>query len=261
MHPILFTVGDFPLYSYGLMMAVGVLTGLFTLDSEAKRYGWDRDQITRLVVVTFLMGLVGARAVYVITRLGDPAVNAWDLITNFRSGFVYYGGLAAAWAYLVVYLRINRDKLPFWPVSDAFAMGICIGLAMGRIGCVLGGCCYGTSCDYPWGVTMVQEAHLGPVHPVQVYEFLLLVAMYAWFMLRLRHQKRFDGQIVAIFVGVYAVARYVLEFWRGDHIRGFLIEPWLSTSQFLSLIFLPLAVWIWHQRRRTAPLKAIVAKG
>jgi phosphatidylglycerol:prolipoprotein diacylglycerol transferase len=252
MYPTLFKIGSFELFTYGLMMALGVLAGLFAVNSEAKRLGWNRDTMTRLVVWTFLMGLLGSRVVYVMTRLNEPNVDLLAVAFNLRAGFVYYGGLVASWLYLIWYLR--RYRLPFWPVLDAFAMGICIGLAVGRFGCLLGGCCYGTPTTLPWGVIMAKEPALGHLHPVQAYEGVFLIALMGLLWWR-RTRKRYEGELVVWFVGIYAIARYVLEFWRGDGIRGFVIEDILSTSQFISVPMLVLAVWL-HIKRRPASVRA-----
>ena len=247
MHPLLFSIGGFELYSYGLLMALGVLAGLKVVDQEAIRLGWNRDQMTRLVVVTFLMGLLGSRVVYVLTRLNDPTVNIWEVAFNLRAGFVFYGGLGASWLYLVIYLW--RRALPFWSVIDAFSLSICIGLAVGRIGCLLGGCCFGSPTDLPWGVIMEKDRALGHLHPVQLYEFIFLVILFiALWAKRLR--KSYDGQITVLFVGIYCIGRYILEFWRGDLIRGYLIEDILSTSQFISLLFLPIVIGLHFSLRK-----------
>lgn len=251
MHPILIKIGPFALYSYGLMMALGVLTGLAVVDAESRRNNWNRDVMWRLVVFTFLVGLLGSRIVYVITLLNDRSADLIAVLFNMRAGFVYYGGLIASWLFLIGYLKAKR--LPFWPVLDAFAMAICLGLAVGRVGCLLGGCCYGIPTKRPWGVVMLQESALGPLHPVQAYEAIALVAIFAvlWFR---RRSQRYQGEAVVWFVGLYAIIRYILEFWRGDLIRGYVIDEWLTTSQFLSIPLLVCAIVLHirlsHRRRR-----------
>lgn len=249
MHPVLFSIGSFSFYSYGLMMAVGVLAALYVVDKEGERYGLNRDLVTKMVVYTFLMGLFGARVLYIITRLSDPTVSIWDLLINVRAGFVYYGGLASSWLFLVWFLWRYKKELPFWPMTDAASLGICVGLAMGRIGCLLGGCCFGSSCDLPWGVHMANEPALGSLHPVQLYEFIFLMVMFAFLWWR-RTKKSYEGEVTVIFIGSYAIARYILEFYRGDLIRGFIVEPWMSTSQFIGLIFLPIAIAIHLKLRK-----------
>lgn len=228
-------------------MAFGVLAGLAVLDQEAKRYGWDRDRMTRFGVITFVVGLLGSRALYVLTRMSDPRVDIWAVAFNLRAGFVYYGGLIASWSYIVWHML--RHKLPFWPMNDAFSMAICIGLAIGRFGCLLGGCCYGSPTSLPWGVVMVQEAQLGPLHPAQMYEALPLIAFFALAWWRRRH-KKYEGEITVWFIGFYAVLRYFVEIWRGDSIRGFLIPDLMSTSQFISVPMLIVAVAIYFKVRK-----------
>lgn len=248
MYPILFKIGSFELFTYGLMMALGVLAGLIAVTLEAKRYGWNVDQMTRLVVWTFLMGLLGSRVVYVLTRLNEPNVDLIAVAFNLRAGFVYYGGLIASWLYLIWY--VGRYHMPFWPIMDTFSYGICIGLAIGRIGCLLGGCCFGSPTDLPWGVIMAKEEALGHLHPVQLYEFIILIAMFIPLWLR-RSKKAYEGEITVWFVGLYAVARYILEIYRGDLIRGYVIDDWVTTSQFISLPMLLLAIYLhFHLRKK-----------
>jgi phosphatidylglycerol:prolipoprotein diacylglycerol transferase len=239
MHPILFRIGSFELFTYGLMMAVGVLSSLFFMTIEAKRFHLDSDKVTRLVVWTFLAGLIGSRVMYVVTRLSDPGLDFWAVLFNLRAGFVYYGGLIASWLYLIWWVKKNRA--PFWPVMDMNALGICIGLGVGRIGCLLGGCCFGSPTTLPWGVIMEKEEALGHLHPVQAYEALFLFVLFALMWARRKH-KAYEGEFVVWFVGLYAIVRFLLEYIRGDLIRGFLIEDYLSTSQFLSIPMLVLAI-------------------
>lgn len=256
MSPILFKLGSFTLYSYGLLMAVGVLVGLSVMTHEAKRYRWNVDQITRLYVFTFLMGLVGSRVVYVMTRLNEPNADILAMLFNLRAGFVYYGGLIASWLYLVWYIK--RHRLPTWAVSDVCSMAICLGLAVGRVGCTLGGCCYGSPTDMPWGIVMEKEAALGPLHPVQMYEAIFLVAIFVGFWIR-RKTKAYDGEITVWFVGSYAVARFILEIYRGDLVRGFLVDDIMSTSQFISLPLLAVAVLLHFRLRKKPVLKPAIA--
>lgn len=254
MYPILFKLGSFELFTYGLMMALGVLAGLIAVNLEAKRYKWDHDRMTRLVVWVFLMGLVGSRVVYVLTRLNEPNIDLFEVAFNLRAGFVYYGGLISSALFLMWYVR--HYKMPFWPTLDTFAYGICIGLAIGRIGCLLGGCCYGSTTDLPWGVIMVKEAALGHTHPVQMYEFLILIAMFVPLWMR-RKSKGYEGEITIWFVGLYAVARYILEIYRGDLIRGYLIDQVMTTSQFISIPLLILSIVLHFKLRAQKRVAAV----
>lgn len=249
MYPILFKIHTFELYTYGLMMALGVIAGIQVVNREALRNHWNVDQLTRLSVYTFIVGLLGSRVVYVMTRLNEPNLDLWQVAFNLRAGFVYYGGLIAAWLFLVVYIK--KYRLPFWDLLDSYALAICIGLALGRIGCLLGGCCYGSSCNLPWAVSLAKEPVLGKLHPVQAYEFIFLVGLF-FVMWRRRIAKKYAGELVVWFVGSYAVARYFLEIFRGDVVRGYVIDDYLTTSQFISVPLLLVSVYLHFSLKNQA---------
>ncbi len=239
MHPILLKLGPLTLYSYGLLVALGFLAGLTVADKEAKRFSWDRDWINKLVVFDFLIGLLGARITYVITRLGEE--NFFTSLFDIHSGFVFYGGLIASWLYL--YISVRKKKISLWSVLDVFAMAICIGEGVGRFGCLLGGCCYGTPTTLPFGVIMHAEKHLGPLHPVQAYEGIALILFFLALWLRRTH-KKYNGEAVVWFVGYYSIIRFILEYYRGDSIRGFVIDNILSTSQFISILIFAFTIFL-----------------
>ncbi len=245
MHPILLKLGPVQLYSYGFLVAMGLLAGLTVIDREAKRLGWNRDEMSKLVIVTFLVGLLGGRVTYVITRLG--AEDPLSALIDPHAGFVFYGGLVASWSY--IYWQAKKRKLPLWEVLDSFALGICIGEGIGRFGCLLGGCCYGKACELPWAVSLVTEPNLGKIHPVQAYEGLSLIALFALLWWR-RLYKKYAGESVVAFVAAYAVIRFILEYFRGDSIRGYVIEGVLTTSQAIGVIIFAFAIYL-HQKRIT----------
>ncbi len=239
MHPILFQLGPLKLYSYGFLVALGILAGMTVIDLEAKRRGWNRDLMSKHALITAVMGLVGGRIMYVITVLGkeDPIKSLFDP----HAGFVFYGGLIASWAYIYWYAK--KLKYNLWEVLDSFALGICIGEGIGRFGCLLGGCCYGSHCDLPWAVSLVTEPNLGKLHPVQAYEGIILFILFAILWKRRLH-KKYAGESVVAFVGAYAIIRFILEYVRGDLIRGFVIDNYLTTSQAIGIGVFIFAVYL-----------------
>lgn len=253
MHPVLLDLGFFKLHSFGFFLALAVLAAMKIVDLEAARRGWNRDQLKRLVAYDFLAALIGSRVVLVLTLVGKPGVNVWEAAFNPRAGFVYYGGMIGAWAFAAWYLR--RHRLPLWPITDAFTLGMVAGMAIGRLGCFTGGCCYGHPTDLPWGVTMVYEAGLGLLHPVQLYDSFLLALLFA-FLWRRRRKKKFEGELTAIFLMAYAVLRYVTEMFRGDSIRGVLVEGFLSTSQAIGIPVLALGAYLYWHLSKTKSKKA-----
>lgn len=239
MFPILLELGPLKLYSYGFLVAMGLLAGMTAIDQEAKRYNWNRDQMSKIVLMTFVMGLVGGRITYVITVLGkeDP----WKALIDPHAGFVFYGGLIASWSY--IYWKAKKLKYNLWDVLDSFALGICIGEGIGRFGCLLGGCCYGSHCDLPWAISLVTEPNIGKVHPVQAYEGIILFVLFALLWKR-RLFKKYSGETVVAFVGAYAIIRFIIEFFRGDLIRGYVIDGVLTTSQTIGIFTFSFAIYL-----------------
>ncbi|HET8945341.1 MAG TPA: prolipoprotein diacylglyceryl transferase, partial [Candidatus Polarisedimenticolia bacterium] len=189
------------------------------------------------------------------------------MVQNLRSAGVYYGGLGLAVAAGVWYVR--RHRLPLGKVADLAAPALSLGQAIGRLGCFLAGCCYGRTCDLPWGVTFhdpraaeLTGVPIGvPLHPTQLYHaaadvLTLVVAM------ALMRRRRFDGQVFWTWLLLYAVLRAVVEHWRGDLARGVFFSGALSTSQIISIpIALVSAVMLWRLSRRasTAPTASVAA--
>ena len=158
-----------------------------------------------------------------------------------RSGGVFYGGLICATTVAVVYL--HRHGLPGWRIADMGAPSIALGEAIGRWGCFAAGCCYGKEWHGPFAVTFTDSfAHdavgtpLGvPLHPTQIY--LSLNALVIFVILQWAYRRKtFDGEVFWLYVLLYAITRGILEIWRGDLVRGFVIPGVLSTSQGIGLV-------------------------
>jgi phosphatidylglycerol:prolipoprotein diacylglycerol transferase len=179
-----------------------------------------------------------------------------------EGGFTYYGGLIAASAAAWVLLR--RDRFPFWKAADMAGFAIPIGLGFGRMGCLMAGCCFGETCDLPWAVAFPWRSlasaeqfrdHLIPsykmwslpVHPTQIYESAASLGIAAVCLLWVHGRKRYDGQVFAAFLALYALARFLLEFLRRDDRGGVL---GLTTSQLLGVGMLAVAAVIHFTRGR-----------
>jgi len=183
-------------------------------------------------------------------------------------GLTYYGGLIAATAVAVWLCR--RDRFPLGKAADASALGIAVGLGFGRMGCLLAGCCFGRTSDVPWAMTFPPysdasdaQAKLGlidsraveslAVHPTQIYESVGCFAIAAFLILWLSGRKRYDGHVFLAFLGLYAVLRFLLEFWRADDRGGFI---GLSTSQLIGLGLMA-GILAFHTVRRRALAHAV----
>ena len=168
----------------------------------------------------------------------------WHWLRLDDPGYVWYGGMLGGLITAVFYFR-SRPHLNPWLYADAFTPAIMTGAAIGRVGCFLGGCCYGVETELPWGVTFPRMDH--PVHPTQLYDATIAAILGVGLLYRFRH-RRFDGEAIAILLMAYPLFRALTESVRGDPERGFL-GP-LSTSQLISipLFMIGLGIYVWRAR-------------
>ena len=305
MHQVLLSIHGFALHSYGVLIALGFAVGIVLAVRDARRMGMREERVLDLCFWVLIAGLVGARILYILTNLPDYVATCregaasgsgrellWKctaVLHIWEGGLVFYGGFFGALVAVLVFAR--RRSLPFLRTADALAPALAIGHFFGRLGCYAAGCCWGRVCG-AWGARFPRRslafedfaAHgrlapgqelTPPVHPTQLYEaggelllFFLLVL--------LRRRKRFDGQLFLCYLFVYPLLRGVVEIFRGDAIRKFVLpiptprldrwlglpagEPsFLSTSQFLSiLVVVGAAALALALRRRARRTRAII---
>jgi phosphatidylglycerol:prolipoprotein diacylglycerol transferase len=256
MHPILFEVGDWPVYSYGVLLALAYLAGLQLAVVRGRRAGLDGARIMDLGIYLIIAALVGAKLMLIVVDFNYFRQQPRELLSLVRAAGVFYGGLLAAFAVAMVLIR--RYKLPLWQTTDAFAPGIALGHVVGRLGCLLAGCCYGRPTDLPWGITFTDPAAasnvgtpLGvPLHPTQVYEAGAELLILVFLLITERRGRPFPGRTFWSYMLLYAVSRFIIEFYRGDD-RGTLAG--LSTSQAVSVALAPVAlIMLLRLRRRSA---------
>ena len=245
MYPELFRIGSFPVTTYGIWLALGMLLALFVASRLAARDGLPKDRIYDIGLWTLIGGLLGSKILMMFT---EPDVQIFTL-DFLRSGGVYYGGFLGG--FLALVLLIRYYKVPFWKVGDAFAPGVALGQAFGRQGCFAAGCCWGKHTDLPWGVHFTQAGHdytgvptFGPdgsalyLHPTQLYESFFMLLVFG-FLVYLHRKKKFDGQILVAYGIIYAIFRFLIEFVRDDprgDLFGLTTMTGLSTSQLISLV-------------------------
>lgn len=245
MYPELFRIGTFPVTTYGIFLAVGMLLALFVASRLAARDGLPRERIYGLGLWVLVGGLVGSKLLMILV---EPNVEVFTL-DFLRSGGVFYGGLIGGFLAVVILVRLY--KLPFWKVADAFAPGVALGQAFGRQGCFAAGCCWGKVCDSPLGVHFSEAGHeytgvpiVGPdgsdlfLYPTQLIESFTMLAVFGLLFWLHRH-KKFDGQILLIYGIIYSLVRFSIEFIRDDprgDLFGFTTLTGLSTSQGISLV-------------------------
>lgn len=267
MHPILLELKlgslNIPIHTYGLMIAVGFLTGVYTVRKLAARSGVKPDLVSDLAFWLLMIGFAGARLLYIITRLDFFIANPGEILRVWEGGLVFFGGLIAATAYAFWFFR--KHQLQVWKMTDILSPGVVVAHAFGRVGCLAAGCCYGKPTGAPWGIRLNSELvdfqlRGIPLHPTQIYESTALFILFAGMLWVFRH-KKFDGQVGLTYFMLYPVIRSIIEIFRGDTVRGFVVDGILSTSQFISLlVFLAAGYWLMvrlkhaqeehHARRR-----------
>jgi phosphatidylglycerol---prolipoprotein diacylglyceryl transferase len=269
MHPKLFTVtiptfallghsfgGPVTLHTYGFLLAVAFLAGLFVVSSQAKRAGMDPARLTDMAVWLLIAGLVGAKVLLVAVDWRFYLRNTRELWSIFQSGGVFYGGLLGGIGVAIFF--VWRYKLPGWATADVLAPGVVIGQAIGRLGCFAAGCCFGKPASVPWAVTFTDVYAARQVgtpmdtalHPTQIYESLACFLIF-FFLLWLGPRKSFHGQVILTYAVLYSSFRFAVEFFRGDPDRGSVFGGLLSTSQLIAILLVLSAALVFPYVRRT----------
>ena len=257
MHPILFDLGPATIYTYGVLLASAYLLGLKLAMVRAQARGLDQARVLDLGIYIIISALVGAKLLLVVTDFRTFVSDPSELITLARSGGVFYGGLILAVSVALWYIR--KIGLPLWTTTDLFAPGIALGHVVGRFGCFFAGCCWGKPTDVPWAITFTNPyaaANVGtplnvPLHPTQLYEAGAEALILAVLLATERRGRPYPGRTFWVYMLLYAVSRFIIEFYRNDP-RGSVLM--FSTSQFISLVLAPLAViMLVTLARRSAP--------
>lgn len=266
MHPRLFTVppfdlfgrsiGPLTLHTYGFLLAVAFLAGLFVVSSQAKKAGMDRNRLADMAVWLLIAGLVGAKVLLVIVDWRFYSRNPRELWSIFQAGGVFYGGLLGG--VLVAAWYVWHYRLSGWATADVMAPGLVIGQAIGRLGCFAAGCCFGKLASVPWAVTFTDVYAARQVgtpmdtalHPTQLYESLACFFIF-FFLLWLAPKKRFHGQVVLAYAVLYSAFRFAVEFFRGDPDRGSVFGGLISTSQLIAILLVLASAAVFPYLRRT----------
>lgn len=263
MHPILIKIGSFQMPTYGLLLALALLTAIITADRLGRREGFDGGRMLDFSTWIIVVGLVGAKILMIISDWGYYRQNPGEIfsLNTLEAGGVFYGGFIAAALFAVWYVRTYH--LPPLKMFDIYAPAIALAQSVGRLGCFSAGCDYGTRTTSFLGVVFTNpyshEVTGVPlnvrIHPTQLYESLATLIIGVILLWRFGRKKR-DGEIFLLYVVLYAVARFFLEFLRGDEDRGFVFNHLLSTSQFIAILAVLFSIGLWIYLRRRPVLAA-----
>jgi len=256
MHPKLLELGPVVFHTYGLFLAIAFIAGIWITSRNARKEGINADSVWNLGLVVLGATLVGCKLLMLITDFSYYAANPREIfsLTTLRSMGVFYGGLLLALGAAAWYMR--KRRLPAWQVADCAAPGIAFGQAIGRLGCLAAGCCYGAPSNVPWAICFTDHyagENMGTplnihLHPTQIYESLGTLLLFGYLAWRLS-RRHMTGQVILEYLGIYAVLRFVIEFFRADD-RGDIFNGLLSTSQFIAVIIFASAVFLYFYLRR-----------
>lgn len=226
------------------MVALGFLVAVHLAGRKARQSGIEAQKIYDLGLYALLFGIVGARTLHVILNLSYYAYRPLEIVMINQGGLAFHGGLLtgtiAAWVY------IKHNRLPSWKTADIVIPYVALGQAIGRIGCFLNGCCYGTPTSLAVGINL--PGHISPLHPTQPYSCLFLLSTFA--LLKLIYKKRgFDGIVFFSYFAIFSFGRFFIDFFRGD--LGAIFFG-LKASQLISIVIFFLSFVLIWRRYKTA---------
>jgi phosphatidylglycerol---prolipoprotein diacylglyceryl transferase len=268
MHPVLIyiPIGDgFSIYTYGVLTALGYLCAILWTVHEGKLRGISSERVFDLGFFNIVFAIIGGRLLYALTEWERFTSNPLEIFKIWEGGLVFYGGLIACIIFSYFYTR--KHHISMIAMADTFMPSVALGHGIGRLGCFFAGCCYGRPTD-PDSILSVIFPHnplcLAPTGiPLFATQFMEAAALLTLFMVLvwIRRHQRFSGQVFLSYLGLYAVMRAILETFRGDSVRGFIIEGVLSTSQFISALLVILTIILYIYLLRKKQSKAHRASG
>ncbi|MCG2726433.1 MAG: prolipoprotein diacylglyceryl transferase [Elusimicrobia bacterium] len=245
MHPYLFKIGNFSVPTYGILVAAGYLLGAFYIYKRNRLLNISKEQVSDILLFAIIAALLGGKLFYAVIFWNDYGLTffqkALNALKDFRYGFVFYGGLIVS--AVSVYIYSVKKNINFLAFADIAAPAIALGHAIGRIGCFFAGCCHGKPTEFICAVkfnnpeSLVSPLLIGiPIHPTQLYSsaanFIIFLTLHFMLKASLKHNWK-NGLIADSYLLLYSIARFIIEFFRGDARGDFIFA--MSPSQIISL--------------------------
>lgn len=244
MYPVLFKIGPLTVHTYGVLVALGFLTGIAFAIKHAKDYSISKDTIIDIGFYILFSAIIGSRLFFVLIKLDYYLKNPISIFKIWEGGLVFYGGVLLAVPVAIWYAK--RHSLDVLKIADIFAPSIAIGHSIGRLGCFSAGCCYGRYTEsVPWAIIFTDPNSIAPtgipLHPTQIYESIGEFINFIILFFFLRKRKSFDGQLLIIYLILYSILRFIVEFFRGDADRGIIISGF-SVPQGISIAIFVISI-------------------
>lgn len=281
MHPIILEIGNvggfhLAVRAYGLMLALAYIVGILLAAYLGKRRGYPFNKFIDLGFWIVVSSIVGARLLFILLNLDRYIAEPLKILRLWEGGLTFYGGFLLALVVSIWFLKRNRIKV--WDGCDIVSISIALGYGLTRIGCFLNGCCFGKPTNLPWGIAFPKPNfegmseppwHMGvfdpsqpvadfnaagyyhpgiPIHPTQLYAMATGFIIFAILLLVYRKRK-FEGQVFWLFVFLYSIYRFLVEFVRGDKVA---ILFKLTEMQYLSIVLFVVAIIAYIDMARRA---------
>jgi len=253
--PQLFHLGKYAIPTYGVLVATGVLAGLWMSVRNSARQGIKPENAWDFGIAVVLAGILGSKILYILVDWRTYAEHPKEIFSlgTLQAGGVFSGGLIGA--FIVAWWFLRKHQMPALATCDAFSPGLALGHAIGRLGCFAAGCCYGKETSHWWGVTFtnpIASANAGTplgksLEPTQLIESAaecIIFGILTWMFAR----KKFDGQVFGAYLFLYGIARFLIEFLRDDPGRGGPYFGILSGTQLISIGLVLAGGVIWYLR-------------
>lgn len=259
MYPELFSINSWTLHSYGLLLALGILLGYWVSRNVAKYrvigggISASKKFINYIFTGTVICAMIGARLAYVALSPGEYISAPYKILFFWEGGLVFFGGLAGGLVWVIY--SASKWKVNLWKVADVLSVGLAVGLAIGRIGCFLAGCCYGKPTEIFIGVTFSHPAALCPtgipLHPTQLYSslFMFILAGVLYLKIKKSESHTHAGSVFALYLIGHGLFRVGIEFLRGDFRGGVVVG--LTLTQWFAIIMVIVGMWMVFYRNKT----------
>jgi phosphatidylglycerol:prolipoprotein diacylglycerol transferase len=249
MHPILIKISKLSIHSYGFMLALSFLLGIYLASYRAKKRGVDVQQILDLSIYIIIAAVVGSRLAYIVFHLEDYH-SLLDVFALWQGGATLYGGLLLA--ILASYIFTVKRRADFLLLADTMSPSIALGVALTRIGCFLSGCCFGKATTLPWGVVFPPSSPAGlyarslspgtiALHPTQLYASLGNFAIFLLLM-KLDRALAKKGSMFGALLLLYGIERFTVDVFR--YYESNMIAFGLSLNQLLSILLMLIGIWL-----------------
>lgn len=241
----LFSIGNFTVHSYGLLIAVGVILAVILAMKRAGKKDLDSEVVLNMAIICVIFGFLGAKILYVFENFQAFLEDPLSVIGS--SGFVVYGGIAIGVVAIILYCRIKNYS--FFRYFDLLMPSVALGQAFGRLGCFCAGCCYGKETDAFWGVVFPEGSFAPagvPLIPTQLIssagDFLIMIIL-----LLFSKKAKKVGDVGALYLLLYGIGRFLVEFLRQNEQGGI---GMFTTAQIMSFIFIAVSVILFVRNRK-----------